>query len=134
MGIRERSVRAGPWMMGWRDRGAWATSPTRHLRPHDALYTSMTSATSPLRTFARLSSQCNPTRSPFETFNCVRLFSAMAGKLSSKRAEDFVDFLNASPTRTTMIGHMQGLMLTTMQLSMPCIRQSNVSKRLVSSR
>ena len=119
---------------GDRDRGAWATTPKRHLMPYDALSTSMTSAISPLRTVARLSSQSNLTRSPFQTLNCVRLFSAMAGKLSSERAEDFVDFLNASPTRTTILGHMQVLMLTTMQLSMPCIRQSNVSRRLVSSR
>lgn len=27
----------------------------------------------------------------------------MPGKLSSKRAEDFVDFLNASPTRTNTL-------------------------------
>ena len=48
---------------------------------------------------ARVGFQYSFTRSPFRTTNCVRLFSAMAGKLSSKRAEDFVDFLNASPTR-----------------------------------
>lgn len=39
------------------------------------------------------------TLSPTSTVRTHRAYSDMAGKASLKRAEDFVEFLNASPTR-----------------------------------
>ena len=34
------------------------------------------------------------------TLSKIRLYSNMASKAATKRPQDFVDFLNASPTRT----------------------------------
>lgn len=47
----------------------------------------------------------------FRSIPLGRAESEMAGKASLKRAEDFVDFLNASPTRTHTVAHMYVYML-----------------------